>query len=154
MRALREGSPRHPAKITQTVLATALLSSALVGVWIVAKDGWLRTVAPSHAYGLLAFAGLDIVLAAIVLLTPKLAYVGAFLISTVQIFAMTGDALTYTPTGTLQAVFRLYLLSDAAFVVLLGIQLAVVTIAATTIAMPHALRHRLHFGHARHSKTP
>jgi hypothetical protein len=124
-------------RIAQTVLIPTLLVSGLVGVWTVANDGWLRAVAPSHAYGLLAFAALDVVLALVVIVVPRIAYVGAFLISMTQVVAMAGDALTFTPTGTVQAAFRAYLLGNTAFVALLGIQLAVGVIAAAEIAMPY-----------------
>ena len=122
-------------RIAQTVLIPTLLVSGLVGVWTVANDGWLRAVAPSHSYGLLAFAALDFVLALVVIVVPRLAYVGAFLISMTQVVAMAGDALTFTPTGTLQAAFRAYLLGDTAFVALLGIQLAVAGITATALVL-------------------
>jgi hypothetical protein len=120
----------------------------------VASDGWLRAVAPSHANGLLAFAVFDLVLAVAVLVVPRLAYVGALLLSMIQVVAMAGDAFTFTPAGTLQSAFRAYLLGDTAFVALLGIQLAVAGITATAVAISHGARHRLHFEHARHFKSP
>src|SRR5712692_4437995 len=141
-------------RIAQTVLIPTLLVSGLVGVWTVANDGWLRAVAPSHAYGLLAFAALDVVLALVVIVVPRLAYVGAFLISMTQVVAMAGDALTFTPAGTLQSAFRAYLLGDTAFVALLGIQFAVAGITATAVAVPHGVRHRVHVEHARPFKSP
>ena len=115
-------------------------------MWIVASDGWLRAVAPTHAYGLLAFAVLDLVLALVVMAVPRIAYAGALLVSITQVASMAGDALTFTPTGTLQAAFRAYLLGDMAFLALLGIQFAVTGMTATAIAMPHAGRHGVHFG--------
>ena len=84
-------------RIAQTVLIPTLLVSGLVGVWTVANDGWLRAVAPSHAYGLLAFAALDVVLALVVIVVPRLAYVGAFLISMTQVVAMAGDGVNDAP---------------------------------------------------------
>jgi hypothetical protein len=152
MRATGKGSEEHTGKIAKTVLTPTLFVAGLVGVWIAANDGWLWAVAPSHAYGLLAFAALDIILALVVILVPRLAYVGALLVSTTQVAAMAGDALTFTPTGTIQAAFRAYLLGDTAFVALLGIQLAVGVIAAAEIAMLHAIRHRFHFDQTRHHK--
>src|SRR5205807_8226570 len=95
-----------------------------------------------------------VILAFVVIVVPKLAYEGALLVSTTQIIAMLGDALTFTPAGTLQAGFRAYLLGDSAFVALLGIQLAVAGITATAIAMPHGVRHRVHFERAKHLKSP
>src|SRR3989442_4016047 len=153
MRATGKMSEEHTGRTAKTVLTPTLLVSGLAGVWLVANDGWLRAVAPSHAYGLLAFAALDVVLALVVLVVPRLAYVGALLVSMTQVVAMAGDALTFTPTGTLQAAFRAYLLGDTAFVALLGIQLAVGVIAAAEIAMPHGVRHRAHFEQPKHLKS-
>ena len=154
LRTRENGSSGHARIITQSVLTPILLVSGLVGAWIVASDGWLRAVAPSHANGLLAFAVLDLVLAVAVLVVPRLAYIGAFLLSMIQVAAMAEDAFTFTPAGTLQSAFRAYLLGDTAFVALLGIQLAVAGITATAVAMPHGVRRRLHFEHARHLKSP
>jgi uncharacterized membrane protein YhhN len=122
-------------------------------MWIGANDVWLRAVAPSHAYGLVAFAALDLVLALVIIVVPKIGYVGALLVSMTQVAAMAGDALTFTPTGALQAAFRAYLLSDIAFVALLGIQLAVAGITATAIAIPHGVKHRVHLAQAKHRKS-
>jgi uncharacterized membrane protein YhhN len=121
-------------------------------MWIVASDGWLRAVAPTHAYGLLAFAALDLVLALVVIAVPRIAYAGALLVSITQVAAMAGDALTFTPTGTLQAAFRAYLLGDMAFLALLGIQLAVAGMTATAIVMPRG-RHGVHFGQPKSLKS-
>ena len=147
------GSSRHPSRTAQIVLTPTLLVSGLVGMWIVASDGWLRAVAPTHAYGLLAFAVLDLVLALVVMAVPRIAYAGALLVSITQVAAMAGDALTFTPSGTLQAAFRAYLLGDMAFLALLGIQFAVAGITATAIAMPHAARHGVHFHQAKALKS-
>ena len=153
MRAIEKVPEEQAGRIARTVLAPTLLVSGLVGVWIAANDGWLWAVAPSHAYGLLAFAALDVILALVVIVVPRLAYVGALLVSTTQVVAMAGDALTFTPTGTVQAAFRAYLLGDTAFVALLGIQLAVGVIAAAEIAMPHRVRHRAHFEQPKNLKS-
>lgn len=149
---MENGASEHSRRITQTLLIPVLLVSGLVGLWVAANDGWLRAVAPSHAYGLVAFAAMDIALALVVMIVPRLGYVGAFVISTSQLVAMAGDALTFTPTGTAQAVFRAYLLSDTTFVFLLGIQIVVAGITATAIAMPHGVRHSVHLTQSKHPK--
>ena len=153
MRTIEKGASEHPWRIAQIILTPTLLVSGLVGMWIVASDGWLRAVAPTHAYGLLAFAVLDLVLAFLVIAVPRIAYAGALLVSITQVAAMAGDALTFIPTGTLQAAFRAYLLGDMAFLALLGIQFAVAGITATAIAMPHAARHGVHFHQAKTLKS-
>src|SRR2546428_11105791 len=153
LRTIEKGASEHPGRIAKIILTPTLLVSGLVGVWIVASDGWLRAVAPTHAYGLLAFAVLDLVLALVVIAIPRLAYAGALLVSITQVAAMAGDALTFTPTGTLQAAFRAYLLGDMAFLALLGIQLAVAGMTATAIAMPRVGRHGVHFGQPKPLKS-
>ena len=153
MRAAGNGSEEHAGRTAKTALTLTLFVAGLVGVWIAGNDGWLWAVAPSHAYGLLAFAALDVILALVVIVVPRLAYVGALLVSTTQVAAMAGDALTFTPTGTMQAAFRAYLLGDTTFVALLGIQLAVGVIAAAEIAMPHKVRHTAHFEQPKHLKS-
>jgi hypothetical protein len=153
LRTIEKGASEHPGRIAQIILTPTLLVSGLVGVWIVARDGWLRAVAPTHAYGLLAFAVLDLVLALVVVGVPRVAYAGALLVSITQVAAMAGDALTFTPAGTLQTAFRAYLLGDMAFLALLGIQLAVAGMTATAIAMPHVGRHGVHFGQPKPLKS-
>src|SRR5437879_66302 len=153
MITIENGTSEHPGRIAKIILTPTLLVSGLVGMWIVASDGWLRAVAPTHAYGLLAFAVLDLVLAFVVMAVPRIAYAGALLVSITQVAAMAGDALTFTPTGTLQAAFRAYLLGDMAFLALLGIQFAVTGMTATAIAMPHAGRHGVHFHQAKALKS-
>jgi len=153
LRAAGNESEEHAGRTAKTVLTLTLFVAGLVGVWIAGNDGWLWAVAPSHAYGLLAFAALDVILALVVIVVPRLAYVGALLVSTTQVAAMAGDALTFTPTGTMQAAFRAYLLGDTAFVALLGIQLAVGVIAAAEMAMPHGVRHRAHFEQPKNLKS-
>jgi hypothetical protein len=153
LRTIEKGSSRHPGRAGQIVLTPTLLVSGLVGMWIAVGDGWLRAVAPTHAYGLLAFAALDLVLAPVILTVPRVAYVGALLVSMTQVVAMAGDALTFASTGTLQTAFRAYLLGNLAFLALLGIQLAVAGMTATAIAMPHVGRLRVHFSQHRPLKS-
>ena len=153
MRTIEKGAAEHPGRIAKIILTPTLLVSGLVGMWIVSSDGWLRAVAPTHAYGLLAFAVLDLVLALVVMAVPRIAYAGALLVSITQVAAMAGDAFTFTPAGTLQAAFRAYLLGDMAFLALLGIQLAVAGMTATALAMPLVARHGVHFGQPKPLKS-
>lgn len=148
-----DGSSRHAGRTAQIVLTPTLLVSGLVGTWIAASDGWLRAVAPSHAYGLLAFAILDFMLALAIMEIPRFAYLGALLVSLTQVVAMAGDAFTFTPTGTLQAAFRAYLLGNTTFLALLGVQLAVAGMTATVIAMPLVSRHSVQFGQAKPARS-
>lgn len=134
-------------KATQTLLVLALIASASLGVWVVATDGFLRAAAPSHEYGLLTFAILDILLSLIVFVAPGIADVGAFVAALVQVAAMLGDAFTFTPDGTTQAAFRAYLLSDAGFVALFAVQLALASITAIGVVLLHESGRKVHAVH-------
>ncbi len=115
--------------------------------------GTLQAAFRAYLLGDMAFlALLGIQLAVAIIEIPKFAYAGALLVSITQVAAMAGDALTFTPTGTLQAAFRAYLLGDMAFLALLGTQLAVAGMTATAIAMPRG-RHRVHFGRPKPLKS-
>ena len=153
MRTIGKVASEHPERIAQIILTPTLLVSGLVGLWVVVSDGWLRAVAPTHAYGLLAFAVLSLVLALVVMAVPRIAYAGALLLSITQVAAMAGDALTFTPTGTPQAAFRAYLLGDMAFLALLGIQLAIAGMTVTALAMLFVARHGVHFGQGKPLKS-
>ena len=135
-------------KICQILLASALFASGLVSVWLVATDGWLRTVAPSHEYGLLVFGFLDLVLLLTVFVTPKLADLGAFLVAIIQLSAMLGDAYTFAPAGTLQVAFRAYLLSDAGFVASMGLQVVLACLTAIMMALLHEAGRPPHGAHS------
>ena len=144
MRSTQHWSLGRAIKATQALLALTLVASAALGVWVVATDGFLRAAAPSHEYGLLTFAILDILLSLIVFVAPRIADLGAFVAAFVQAAAMLGDAFTFTPAGTVQAGFRAYLLSDAGFVVLLGIQLALASITAIAVVLLHESGRKVH----------
>ena len=138
-------------RATQTLLALTLIISASLGVWVVATDGFLRAAAPSHEYGLLTFAILDILLSLIMFFAPRIADVGTLVAALFQVAAMLGDAFTFTPAGTVQAAFRAYLLSDVGFVALLVVQLALVSITAIAVLLHEAGRkvHTAHVGKLR-----
>jgi hypothetical protein len=107
-------------------LFAALFGSALVGVEIVASDSWLWAVAPTHAYGLVAFVGIDA--AMIVLLWRGVPHAGTLtaLIAAAQLLAMGGDLAGLSPPPGIPAGgFASYLLSDVPFVVLLWLQPAI-----------------------------
>ncbi len=106
-------------------LSVALLVSAAVGARILTTDGWLWAAAPTHAYGLIAFVAMDIVLIAALWRRTKFAEVGAITLAAVQFLAMAGDLAGYTPAGVPTSIFQSYLLSDMPFVALLTIQPAI-----------------------------
>ena len=148
MRSTTNGSLDRAVRTIQALLALTLIGSAALAAWVVATDGWLRAVAPSHEYGLLAFAILDILLSLIVFVAPRIADVGAFAAAMFQVAAMLADAFTFTPAGTMQAAFRAYLLTDVGFVALLAIQLGVAGVTAIAMGLLHESGRKVHAIHA------
>jgi hypothetical protein len=128
-------------RIVRLVLSAALGASALVGIQILATDYWLWTAAPTHAYGLLAFVGLDLAVMFAVWRLTRVAVFGALLTATFQLVAMLGDIIGGQPAGLPAAVFRNYLLADTAYIGLLVTQGLIMAIAVGTWALPHLHGH-------------
>jgi hypothetical protein len=126
-------------RILETVVSAALFVSAMVGAIILKTDAYLWAAAPSHAYGLVVFVAVDLGLAAAVWRVTKLAILGTALMGAVQFAAMAGDVFMGGPAGLPQSAWQQYLLGDAYFVALLGIQLVVVAVAVLGIVHRRAM---------------
>ena len=139
-------------KIVRDVLSLALVASGLVGTQILLSDKWLWSAAPSHAFGLVGFVLIDLVLVAATLRRIGIAALGATLLASVQFGAMLSDLVAGQPEGVPSVAFRNYLLSDAAYLGLLFIQVAIVIVAVDALATSLFHRHGrvlkvLHFQH-------
>src|SRR5207245_27726 len=130
-------------RIVRLVLSAALGASALVGVRILGTDYWLWSAAPTHAYGLTVFVALDFALIVTVWRVTRLSILGALLTATVHLVAMLGDIVAGEPAGLSAAVFRSYLLSDAAYLGLLISQCLIIAVALGSLALPHRHGHWL-----------
>src|SRR5207247_2834862 len=64
-------------KIVQATLSLTLAISGLLGVQILIDDKWLWAAAPSHAYGLIGFVSIDMILVVAALMRVGLATVSA-----------------------------------------------------------------------------
>jgi hypothetical protein len=124
-------------RIVRLILSAALAASALVGIEILSTDYWLWSAAPTHAYGLTLFVGLDALLILGTWRAVRPAVFGTLLIATVQLVSMLGDIITGQPAGTPAAAFRSYLLADTAYLGLLVTQALIMAIAVGTWALPH-----------------
>ena len=136
-------------KIANAALGSTLLASVIVGIEMLATDSYLWRVAPDHAFGLLGFAILALILALAVLSLPrqyasytKYAFLGAAFLATVQLALMIGDTIVGAPMGVAQDAFRTYLLSNISFVTLLGIQ-AITSLTALAATRTISLRTNL-----------
>ena len=130
-------------RFIRLVLAALLAASALVGVQILSTDYWLWSSASTHAYGLVVFVALDVVLILGMWRATRLAIFGALLTATVQLTAMLGDLIGGQPLGTPAIAFRSYLFADTAYLGLLIAQAFIVAIAMGTWALPHLHGHGL-----------
>ena len=130
-------------RIVRLILSAALAASASVGIETLSTDYWLWSAAPTHAYGLIVFVGLDAVLILGTWRALRPAVFGALLTATIQLTAMLGDVIQGQPAGTPAAAFRSYLLADAAYLGLFVAQVLIMTIAVGTWALPHLHSHNL-----------
>jgi len=122
-------------KLIPLVTSLLLLASGAVGAEIILTDGWLRSASPYHAYGLVAFVVIDLFLAGASWGIPRLATKGSGLFGTIQFAGMIADIFAGQPTGVPVGVWEGYLVGDAFFMALLGIQAAIVGWAALSARM-------------------
>src|SRR6266571_1400320 len=139
-------------KVVRDILSLALVASGLFGIQILLSDKWLWSAAPSHAFGLVGFVLIDLVLVVATLRRIGIAALGATLLASVQFGAMLSDLVAGQPEGVPSIAFRNYLLSDAAYLSLLFIQIAIVIVAIEALATSLFHRHDrvlrvLHFQH-------
>jgi hypothetical protein len=122
----------------KSVLAMLLVVSGVVGSYILATDKYLWAEAPTHAYGLIVFAGLDFVVAGAVFSALRLSRLIALLLPLVQFAAMSGDLYMGlgSPSSAIQTVFHDYLISDTAFMVLLVLQGVLIGLAFGNMVRP------------------
>jgi hypothetical protein len=136
-------------RVVRDALSLALASSGLLGIQILLNDRWLWSAAPSHADGLIGFVAIDLILAMSVLRITSLAILGAAVASVTQFGAMFTDLVAGQPQGVSSMAFRAYLASDTSFIVLLAIQVAILSVAVGTIAVPIVHKH-VHFAELVH----
>jgi hypothetical protein len=127
-------------KIIRDVLSVSLLSSGLFGIAVLVNDKWLWSVALSHAYGLIGFVFIDLVLVGATLKRVGLAAFAAAFLAVLQFGAMLADLLAGAPMGTPSAAFRNYLLSDSSYLGLLFIQIAIAIVSIGGLAAPRFQR--------------
>src|SRR5947199_9993618 len=100
-------------KIVQATLSLTLAISGLLGIQILIDDKWLWAAAPSHAYGLIGFVSIDMILVVAALMRVGLATVSAALMAVAQFAAMLADVVGGQPEGGPSVAFRSYLVGDA-----------------------------------------
>src|SRR5919108_4530538 len=110
-------------KTVELFLAVGLYTSGILGLEIVLADKWLWTASPAHAFGLVIFIAIDIILLLAIWNGTTLWKIGALIISIIQLGLMLADLIGGHPSGISQDTFRNYLLNDIQFVGLLLVQI-------------------------------
>ena len=137
-------------RIIRDVLSLGLVTSALLGILILTTDRWLWAAAPSHAYGLIGFVIVDVLLAIAVLEILSVGTLAAAIASFVQVSLMLGDMLVGQPEGISSTAFRVYLINDPSYIGLLFVKTVIVTVAIASITKPFLERH-VHLPNSLHS---
>jgi hypothetical protein len=125
--------------VAAVAVSVGLFISAELGGNILSSDAYLWAAAPTHAYGLMAFVAMDLVLIAALwdrirfggtLLVVKYAVTLSIALASVQFFAMIGDlAGLQPPMGMTASAFRTYLLGDRLYIWLITFQPAIVAMS-------------------------
>ena len=125
------------------LLGIALYTSVILGIEILLMDNWLWSAAPAHAYGLVIFVIVDVALLTIMSMDPRIATIGAAAIGLVQFGAMLSDAAFGAPAGIASGSFKNYLFADTIFNSLLVTQMAIIILAAASLAVSRFHNYRL-----------
>ncbi|HEX4920537.1 MAG TPA: hypothetical protein VFV92_07340 [Candidatus Bathyarchaeia archaeon] len=128
-------------KIVRDIISIGLVLSGLLGTQVLVTDKWLWVSAPTHALGLLGFVVIDLALGLAIWWRTLIAIVGGAFASGIQLVAMLADIAVGQPMGVAASAFRLYLLSDSSYILLLLTQLSILTIGAVALASPFIHRH-------------
>lgn len=81
-----------PSTTTRNLAFAFLILAVLVSLYILAVDNILWQYQPSHAYGLIAFIIVDLVLVGAVVVKPKVGFAAALIWGVLQILVLIGDA--------------------------------------------------------------
>lgn len=122
-------------------MSVGLVLSGLLGTQILVADKWLWVAAPTHALGLLGFVAIDLSLGLAIWWRTIMATVGGAFASGIQLVAMLADIAIGEPIGVAASAFRVYLLSDSFYVLLLFMQLSILTIGGIALVSPFIHRH-------------
>lgn len=110
----------------QLYMGLCLFLSAFLGIFLLATDRSLWILAVSHAYGLVAIVGIDILVGLLSLLFVKQVYTFSIVAAVFGVLLQIGDIATGPQYGMTIAYFASYLFSLWAFDALLVTQLLVV----------------------------
>jgi cytochrome b6-f complex iron-sulfur subunit len=130
-RSARSRSRRSLAT-SQFFVGLVLLVSALFGIYLLATDASLWILAASHAYGLVAIVGIDLVLGVLNLFAVKQAFLPSIAGALLGTLLQVGDIVTASQYNMTIEYFASYLFGLWAFDALLATQVLVILIGVTS----------------------
>jgi thiosulfate dehydrogenase (quinone) large subunit len=126
------GLSRRSLATSQFFFGIVLLASALFGIYLLATDASLWILAASHAYGLFAIVGIDLVLGVLNLFAVKQAFLPSIAGALLGTLLQVGDIVTASQYNMTIAYFASYLFGLPAFDALLATQILVILIGVTS----------------------
>jgi cytochrome b6-f complex iron-sulfur subunit len=123
---------RRSLATSQFFVGLSLLASALFGIYLLATDASLWILAASHAYGLVAIVGIDLVFGVLNLFPVKQAFLPSIAGALLGTLLQVGDIVTASQYNMTIAYFASYLFGLWAFDALLATQILVILIGVVS----------------------
>jgi hypothetical protein len=123
---------RRSLATSQFFVGLVLLASAFFGVYLLATNPSLWILAASHAYGLVAIVGIDLVLGVLNLFGVKQVFLPSIAGALLGALLQVGDIITASQYNMTIAYFASYLFGLWAFDALLATQILVILIGAVS----------------------
>jgi Rieske Fe-S protein len=123
---------RRSLATSQFFVGLVLLASALFGIYLLTTDPSLWILAASHAYGLVAIVGIDLVLGVLNLFAVKQAFLPSIAAALLGTLLQVGDIVTASQYNMTIAYFASYLFGLWAFDALLATQILVLLIGVVS----------------------
>ena len=125
-RSLSRPDARSGLKRLQLIIGVLFLLSTFAGVYLLATDGSLWSLAISHAFGLIIIVALDAVLGVLNLLGRRNVYLPSLAAAALGFLLQAGDIVTAPQYNMTIPYFASYLFGLWAYDLLLALQLAVI----------------------------
>lgn len=115
-------------------VVSCLVFASVLGFQISTVDKVLWLVSPARAYGLVAFSGVSLTLAVLLLIAGQRILAASLTVASLQVSAMLGDVLSASSVGVTIPEFATYLFGNVLFVALLVVQLSIAALSWTGLS--------------------
>jgi cytochrome b6-f complex iron-sulfur subunit len=129
---LARSTARESLTTLQFYIGISLIASAIFGIYLLATDQSLWILAASHAYGLVAIVGIDLLIGVLSLMMIRRILLYSIAAALFGILLQVGDIATASQYGMAIAYFANYLFGLWAFDALIAAQASVLGVAVFT----------------------